>query len=105
MFRDVGLEDEVHFIYYFGIFLASLFLMSPLVWLSDRPGKSDKVLRAMVCCLIIAMIGLVNALSSMVILVSMVAFFVGFNLLEVLLPAHMSRIVAAGTRGTGMGIY
>ena len=59
----------------------------------------------MVCCLIIAMIGLVNALSSMVILVSMVAFFVGFNLLEILLPAHMSRIVAAGTRRTGMGIY
>ena len=105
MFRDVGIEDEVHFIYYFGIFLASLFLMSPLVLLSDRPGKSEKVLRAMVCCLIIAMIGLVNALSSMVIVISMVVFFVGFNLLEVLLPAHMSRIMAAGTRGTGMGIY
>ena len=92
-------------LYYFVIFLVSLFLMSPLVLLSDRPGKSEKVLRAMVCCLIIAMIGLVNALSSMVIVISMVAFFVGFNLLEVLLPAHMSRIVAAGTRGTGMGIY
>ncbi len=105
IFRDVGIEDGMHSIYYFGVFLVALFLMSPLVWLSDRPGRSHNVLRGMVCCLIIAMIGLANALSSVVILISMVVFFVGFNLLEVLLPAHMSKIVAAGTRGTGMGIY
>ena len=105
IFRDFGIEDGMHSIYYFGVFLVALFLMSPLVWLSDRPGRSHNVLQGMVCCLIIAMIGLANALSSVVILISMVVFFVGFNLLEVLLPAHMSKIVAAGTRGTGMGIY
>ena len=105
MLREAGIGYEAHSFYYFGVFLISLFFMGPFVWLSDRQGKSARVMRGMIFFLIIAMIGLANALSSLVILAYMVIFFVGFNLLEMLLPAHMSRIVAAGTRGTGMGIY
>jgi MFS family permease len=32
-------------------------------------------------------------------------FFMAFNLLEVMLPAFVSRIVHAGERGTAMGVY
>jgi len=32
-------------------------------------------------------------------------FFMAFNLLEVLLPSRVSKIAAAGSRGTAMGVY
>ena len=35
----------------------------------------------------------------------MALFFMAFNLLEVILPAFISRIVHAGERGTAMGVY
>tara|TARA_E500000331_G_scaffold357136_1_gene417704 strand:- start:4728 stop:5246 length:519 start_codon:yes stop_codon:yes gene_type:complete len=59
----------------------------------------------MVMVLLLAMLGLASVKGSVALVLFMVAFFIGFNLLEVLLPAHMSRVVAAGTRGTGMGVY
>jgi len=105
LFRDVGISDGDHSIYYLGILFMSILLMSPFIWLSDQKGRSRLVMQWMVVMLLIAMLGLVEGTGSTALLLFMVVFFVGFNLLEMLLPAHMSRVVAAGTRGTGMGVY
>ena len=36
---------------------------------------------------------------------AMLLFFMAFNLLEVMLPAQVSRLAPVGSRGTAMGIY
>lgn len=105
LFREVGISDADHSMYYLGILFASVVLMAPFVWVSDRKGRSRSVMQWMVMVLLLAMLGLASVKGSVALVLFMVAFFIGFNLLEVLLPAHMSRVVAAGTRGTGMGVY
>ena len=51
------------------------------------------------------MLGLAVVEDKALVIAGMVVFFIAFNLLETTLPAHMSRVVPAGTRGTGMGVY
>jgi len=38
-------------------------------------------------------------------LLAIVLFFGGFNSLEAILPAHLSRLAPAGMRGTAMGMF
>ena len=105
MFRALGVDDQSHSMYYLGILLCSILLMVPFVWLSDRKGKSRIVMQGMIFTLTLGMLGLAVVEDKALVVASMVVFFIAFNLLETTLPAHMSRVVPAGTRGTGMGVY
>ena len=105
MFRALGIDDQSHSMYYLGILLGSILLMVPFVWLSDRKGKSRIVMQGMIFTLSLGMLGLAVVEDKTLVVASMVVFFIAFNLLETTLPAHMSRVVPAGTRGTGMGVY
>ena len=105
MFRALGIDDQTHSMYYLGIIFFSVLLMAPFVWLSDRKGKSRVVMQGMIFIISLGMFGLAIAEGKVQVVASMVVFFLAFNLLETVLPAHMSRVVSAGTRGTGMGVY
>ncbi len=101
----IGIEASAHGGYYFGILLASVLFMSPLILLADRRGRARGVTIGAVVLMTITAAGLVFIDGTVGVLGLMVAFFVAFNLLEVQLPAYLSRVVPAGVRGTGMGVY
>ena len=105
LLKGIGINEAVHSIYYLGILLASAIIMSPFIWLSDRKGHSKSIMSVSIVLMFASLtgLGMNNGYFSMLILI--LGFFVAFNLLEILLPAHVSRSVAAGTRGTGMGVY
>jgi MFS family permease len=79
--------------------------MSPLVLLADRRGSAREVMIGAIVLMTATVAGLALVDGYVGVLGLMVAFFVAFNLLEVQLPAYLSRVVPAGLRGTGMGVY
>jgi MFS family permease len=105
LLRHLGIADASHSVYYLGILVISAVLMAPFVWLSDKKGQAKPVMLSMIVLLSLALAGLGASEVEWLILGAMVLFFVAFNLLEVALPAYVSRVVAAGSRGTGMGVY
>ena len=91
---------------YLPALIVSALTVFPLVRLAERPGRLFPLLIAS-----IAVIGTAQALFLFTAVTvwnagaALILFFGGFNLLEALLPALISRAAPAGTRGTAMGIY
>ncbi len=108
LLRATGeIEDSQHSSYYLALLLGAFILMSPLMWLADKVGDTRPIILGMVV-LLAAGFGLMALPSWPVwwlLLVGITFFFMGFNLLEVLLPAQLSKLARAGARGTAMGVY
>lgn len=106
LMRGTGvIEDQQHHLIYLGILIVSFLLMGPLMWLSDKNEHSKTMLVGMIGMLALALVLLANATGLYPVLLGMMLFFMGFNLLEVILPALISKISPAGARGTAMGVY
>jgi MFS family permease len=58
-----------------------------------------------VICLMLAVVGLMVSSTLLAMVISLVIFFTGFNLLEAMLPSLVSKTAPATGRGTAMGIY
>ncbi len=101
------IEDSQHFIYYLIMLAGSFVLMSPLMWLADRLDVRPMMLGMLL--LLAAGFGLMMTQDAWHIwwlpLIGIFLFFMGFNLLEVLLPAQLSKLAPAGARGASMGVY
>lgn len=90
---------------YLGALLASFVLLWPLLKLGRRRG-SLPLLKA--CQLLLAVVMLALAVVSplpWVATLLIVLFFTAFNYLEATLPALLTRIAPAGSRGSAMGLY
>jgi len=101
----LGLDLEQHSLLYMGVLITSFFAMVPLIIIAERRGAMP-IKRLAVALLIIAEVGL--ALSGATLwhfVAALFIYFMGFNLLESLLPSMVGRAAPAGTRGTAMGVY
>tara|TARA_R110002072_G_scaffold150059_2_gene298167 strand:+ start:19478 stop:20875 length:1398 start_codon:yes stop_codon:yes gene_type:complete len=106
LMHDTGeIEVASHHLYYFSLLLVTFVLMAPLMRLSDRTGYALPLALGMICTFIAANVVLASSGTFYTVMLGMVLFFMAFNLLEVVLPAIMSRIAPAGYRGTAMGVY
>lgn len=106
IFEGTGeILQERHSIYYLVTLMVSFALMAPLMWLSDKPRYSKPILLAAISICIVSLLWLGSSNTYYPVLAAITLFFMAFNLLEVLLPARVSKIAAAGSRGTAMGVY
>ncbi len=92
-------------LYYLAALVLSFVLMIPLMLLSDRMTDSRPMVLAMVGLCFAAFLLLSLLPGYYAILAGVTLFFMGFNLLEVVLPAQVSKLSPAGSRGTSMGVY
>lgn len=99
----IGVED--HSLYYLVLLLGSFLLMLPFMRMFDRMTDGKPIMLTMVAFSLIAFLMLGSWQSYAVVLAGMTLFFMAFNLLEVVLPAQLSKIASAGSRGTAMGVY
>ncbi len=105
LLRATGeIEDNEHSLYYLVLLAGSFVLMLPLMWLADRLRDSRPIVLVMVALAFLAF-GILLFPGYWFVILAMVLFFMAFNLLEVLLPAQLSRLAGAGFRGTAMGVY
>ena len=79
--------------------------MLPLMWLADRLADTRPILFVTVSVILLAFCILLYSGAYWFVLAGIVFFFMAFNLLEVMLPAQLSKLASAGSRGTAMGVY
>ncbi|MCB1693859.1 MAG: MFS transporter [Pseudomonadales bacterium] len=105
LLSQTGVEhDNLHWVY-FGLLAFSFLLMTPLMWIADKPKNVRPLLLGMIGIFVGSQLLLTVETELLSVLSSLLLFFMAFNLLEVILPALVSKTSRAGQRGTGMGIY
>ncbi len=100
-----GVTVEQHWHYYLPIMLSAFVLMLPLMYVAERRRKIKEVFIGAVALLVVAeaFLSYVSGLGYW--LAGLLVFFVGFNLLEAILPSLVSKLAPAGNKGTAMGIF
>ncbi len=85
--------------------LVSFVIMTPFMWLSDKARYANPILLAAIAICMSSLVLLGGTRGYYTVLGAITLFFMAFNLLEVMLPARVSKMAAAGSRGTAMGVY
>lgn len=100
---EIAVGDH-HWIY-LSVLLSTFVLMGPFMWLADKKGMARTMMLAMVGVFVLSALIMSESQSYYPIIISLILFFMAFNLLEVILPALLSSISPAGSRGAAMGVY
>ena len=104
--QSAGLPLPEHWKVYLPVVGGAFLLMLPLMNRAERQGRVRSVFLGGIWFLTVAMIGLVMLAPTLTNLIAvLLVFFIGFNLLEALLPSLISRLAPAGRRGLAMGVY
>jgi MFS family permease len=101
-----GLSLTDHWQIYLPVVVVSLILtVPPLIW-SERRHKLKPLFVGSIFFLILVSIGFALQPSSLSLLaLLLLAFFLGFNVLEASLPSLVSRLAPAANKGLALGIY
>lgn len=106
LFESTGeINRDDHYLYYLGLLVLSFVGMMPFMAISDRLADNRPILLSMIACCFLGFFMLSQGPDYWWVLLGIMLFFMGFNLLEVVLPAQVSKLSAAGARGTSMGVY
>lgn len=101
-----GLETTRHGWVYLGVLFFSFAAIVPAILLAERQRRMKGVFVGAIAVLALSLLWLSHFHDSLLQLVAgLCIFFVGFNLLEALLPSLVSKICPPGSKGTAMGIY
>lgn len=105
-----GIPLASHWKIYLPVVLASILFMLPPVFVGEKRGKSKQVFLGAIGLMLIVQIGFClflshPALSWMLLVVLLLAFFVAFNILEASQPSLVSRIAPASAKGAALGVY
>lgn len=106
MQKQGGLAPGQHgWIYLLVLFLAFV-VMVPAIVFAEKKRHMKGVFVSAIAVLIAGLLWLTAWHSSLVhIVIGLGLFFIGFNLLEALLPSLVSKLCPAGSKGTAMGVY
>ena len=104
--ETLGLEQDSHWRVYVPVLVGSVLLMAPLLILGMRRERTFWVFRSAIFIVLIGQFVLfTGADQAMLLIVGLMCFFVGFNLLEAMLPSLMTRLAPGYAKGTAIGVY
>ncbi len=104
--RDAGLAVTDHWMVYLGVMVVAVAIMVPLIIIAEKKGKMKEIFSLAIVLVALAQFGLWQLSTSLWgIILLMVLFFGGFNLLEATLPSLISKMAPADKKGTAMGVY
>ena len=106
LLQNGGLEAARHGWVYLPVLFGSFFAIVPAIIVAERKRRMRLVFLLAIAILAAGLSLLAGFHGSLWALVGgMLVFFVGFNLLEALLPSLVSKLCPPGGKGTAMGIY
>jgi predicted MFS family arabinose efflux permease len=84
--------------------------MLPPVFVGEKQGKMKQVLLGSIALLLVVQVGLWvdfsrSNVSSIALMVLLLAFFVAFNILEACQPSLVSRMAPPAAKGAALGVY
>lgn len=101
-----GLPVTEHWKVYLPVVIGSFVLMVPPVFFAERRNRLKPVfLGAIALVAIVDLVFMGFGKSFAMVVGLLLAFFVGFNILEASLPSLVSRVAPVSARGTAVGIY
>ncbi|MCW9687304.1 MFS transporter [Proteus terrae] len=104
--NSAGLAKEKHWIVYLVTMLIAFITVLPFIIYAEKKRKMKQVFLFCISLLILAQVILIISGSSLwLIIAGIQVFFIGFNIMEALLPSLISKEAPAGYKGTAMGIY
>jgi len=100
------LDQHQHWKVYGPVIVASLVLMVPAIIIGEVKHRLREIFIAAIALAAagVAVIGTSGGRLALVV-VGLLLFFVGFNVLEATLPSLVSKTARAGLRGTSIGVY
>ncbi|MFZ5555786.1 MAG: MFS transporter [Pseudomonadota bacterium] len=104
--RNVGLPSEHHWWVYLPVMVVSVALIVPAIIYAERRARLKPVFLTAIAVLAAGEAVLFQGGASLPWLVlGLLGFFVGFNLLEAMLPSLISKMAPVRAKGTAIGIY
>jgi predicted MFS family arabinose efflux permease len=104
--RDAGLPVVSHWQVYWPAMLVSFAVLVPVIAVSERRQQVKLAFLASIAVTLLSVAWFALAIHSVAgIAVALALFFIGFNLLEALLPSLVSRVAPQYLRGTAVGVY
>ncbi|WP_148255253.1 MFS transporter [Aidingimonas lacisalsi] len=104
---EVGIAADHHGWIYLAVMGLAFIGMLPLVIVAEKKRRMKMVFVLAVTLLTVCLtaMGLSLGSSWLSLAVSLIGFFIAFNLLEATLPSMISKLAPAGAKGTAMGVY
>lgn len=104
--EGLGLIRTQHWYIYLPVVVLGLVLMVPAIIVGEKKGKLKHVFVLAIALMVVAQLGLSFSLHSLLaIFLSLMFYFVGFNILEASLPSLISKIAPTHAKGTAMGVF
>lgn len=105
-FLESTLGTDREWLVYLSVLLVSGIVMFPTIFLAERKGLIPEALLASVGSLSIGlMVFLLGSPGLTGLLVALTFYFVGFSLIEAILPSLVTRVAGESDRGTAMGVF
>jgi MFS family permease len=103
--EQLGIGGEDLWWVYIALLGGGFVVMVPLLIIGEKRAKHRAVMLLAIAALGLALLGLNQTALLWPVLLLLLLFFAGFNLLEAMLPSWLSKACPAGYRGTAMGVY
>jgi MFS family permease len=103
--RQAGVPLHDQWYVYLPLLVLSVLFMVPLIVLAERRAMKPVFLAMVAAVLASQLLLLFGHGSLLLVLIAILVFFTGFNLLEASLPSLISRVAPADAKGTAMGVY
>lgn len=104
--RDAGMPVAAHWHVYWPAMLASFAVLVPAIGYAEGRQRLKQVFLASIVLTLASLGGFLLTLDSVLGTgAALAAFFIGFNVLEALLPSLVSRLAPRPLRGTAIGVY
>jgi MFS family permease len=104
--KATGLAATQHWYIYLPVVLASFILMVPAIIWGEKKYHLKTIFLGAIALLFVAQVGLALLTQDInTLLMILLLYFVGFNVLEATLPSLISKIAPADSKGTAIGVY
>jgi predicted MFS family arabinose efflux permease len=104
--RDSGLAGGDHWQIYLPVMVIAMAIAIPSLIVAERRRQLKRMLWGALLLLITSQLLLLAGHSQFfLLLLAMLIFFIGFNMLEALMPSLVSKMAPAASKGTAMGFY
>ncbi|MDA7746780.1 MFS transporter [Psychromonas sp.] len=104
--QNMHLAPDEHWTIYLPALLLSFLLIIPMLIIAAKKQKNKHFYLFSILLMAFSLVSMALTQHSILIMfIVMLLFFTAFNFLEASLPAFISMLAPAGTKGTAMGIY
>jgi MFS family permease len=100
-----GLAKEDHGWIYLPVMIIGFMGMLPGIIFAEKKKRHSTVMSLALLVLFLSQLTWLFSGNSILLIIGLALFFLGFNLLEAMLPSMISRFAPAAGKGTAMGLY